>query len=50
MFLATKFGIKMQDGKYSINSSRQYCKEACDASLKRLGVDCIDLCKLWKQC
>jgi hypothetical protein len=45
IFLATKFGIKMQDGKHSIDSSGKYCKEACDASLKRLGVDSIDLCK-----
>ena len=28
-----------------IDSSAEYCKKACEESLKRLGVDCIDLCK-----
>ncbi|GAQ09952.1 aldo-keto reductase yakc [NADP(+)] [Aspergillus lentulus] len=43
IFLATKFGF-VQGGKpHEINSSAEYCKKACDASLKRLGVDSIDL-------
>jgi aryl-alcohol dehydrogenase-like predicted oxidoreductase len=42
--LATKFGnIRTPDGKASINGTPDYVPEACDASLKRLGVDVIDL-------
>lgn len=43
--LATKFGILRNDaGDFiGINSSPAYVREACDASLKRLGVDHIDL-------
>lgn len=43
--LATKCGIIRQKGKYerSIDSSPSYIKSACEASLKRLGVDVIDL-------
>ena len=46
IFLATKFGIKMQDGKHSIDSSAAYCKRSCESSLEKLGIDCIDLCKI----
>jgi aryl-alcohol dehydrogenase-like predicted oxidoreductase len=35
------FGI--EDGQMIIDSSPAYIKQACDASLKRLGVDQIDL-------
>ena len=43
--LATKFGILRNDaGDFlGVNSSPEYVREACDASLKRLGVDHIDL-------
>lgn len=43
--LATKCGIIRQKGKYErrIDSSPAYIKLACEASLKRLGVDAIDL-------
>src|SRR5205807_7720640 len=41
--LATKFSIKRVDGKQSIDGSPDYVRSACDASLKRLGVDHIDL-------
>lgn len=42
--LATKFGnIRLADGKASVNGKPDYVPEACDASLKRLGVDVIDL-------
>ena len=43
--LATKFGIqRFEDpAKRSINGRPEYVKSACDASLKRLGVDYIDL-------
>ncbi len=45
VFLATKFGIvRTNDPKVrAINGKSEYVKSACDASLKRLGVDHIDL-------
>lgn len=44
VLLATKFGnIRLADGKASVNGKPDYVPEACDASLKRLGVDVIDL-------
>ncbi len=43
--IATKFGIQREgDGTWiGINGKPEYVKEACDASLERLGVDHIDL-------
>lgn len=43
--LATKFGNERRDdGSWiGINGSPEYVRTACDASLKRLGVDYIDL-------
>src|SRR5271157_3691494 len=44
--LATKFGIVRDPSNPQIrgvNGKPDYVKKACDASLKRLGVDCIDL-------
>ncbi|MFQ5561960.1 MAG: aldo/keto reductase [Parvularculaceae bacterium] len=43
--LATKFAIKRgADGEWlGMSNDPKYIKEACDASLKRLGVDVIDL-------
>lgn len=44
IIIATKFGQQFHlDGTRSINGSADYVKKACDASLKRLGVDYIDL-------
>ena len=45
MFLATKFaGVFSPDTKsYSIRGDAQYVHEACETSLKRLGIDSIDL-------
>lgn len=43
IFIATKFGIVNKDGNFGIDSSPEHAKEACESSLKRLGVDCIDL-------
>src|ERR1700726_1113770 len=46
VFLATKFAHvrKKDDPTYwSISGKPEYVHAACDASLKRLGVDCIDL-------
>jgi aryl-alcohol dehydrogenase-like predicted oxidoreductase len=41
--LATKFGIVREDGQRRIDSSPDYARRACEASLRRLGVDHIDL-------
>jgi aryl-alcohol dehydrogenase-like predicted oxidoreductase len=46
VFLATKFGNvrKPEDPTYwAVSGTPQYVRSACDASLKRLGVDYIDL-------
>ena len=45
-FLATKFAnvrTKENPGHWAISGRPEYVKAACDASLKRLGVDYIDL-------
>jgi len=41
--LATKFGFRFADGKWEIRGDPAYVRAACEASLKRLDVDCIDL-------
>ena len=42
--LATKFGqVRGEDGTNKVNGRPEYVRAACDASLKRLGVDAIDL-------
>jgi aryl-alcohol dehydrogenase-like predicted oxidoreductase len=43
--LATKFGnVRGENGeRLGIRGDAAYVREACDASLQRLGVDCIDL-------
>jgi aryl-alcohol dehydrogenase-like predicted oxidoreductase len=43
--LATKFGnVRTPDGTFlGVNGRPEYVRQACDASLKRLGVDRIDL-------
>src|ERR1700730_7352583 len=43
--IATKFGIVRGPGPNdrSINGKPEYVREACDASLRRLGIDTIDL-------
>ncbi|CAJ2669339.1 unnamed protein product [Trifolium pratense] len=41
--LATKFGARTIDGKFEICGDPAYVREACEASLKRLDIDCIDL-------
>ncbi|KAI1426459.1 putative aldo-keto reductase [Xylaria sp. FL1777] len=43
IFIATKFGYIVGNGQYGIDSSAAYCKKACENSLKRLGIDSIDL-------
>ena len=41
--LATKFGISFADGKREVRGDPAYVRAACEGSLKRLGVSCIDL-------
>ncbi|XVE84609.1 hypothetical protein DITRI_Ditri17bG0026300 [Diplodiscus trichospermus] len=41
--LATKFGINYAEGKREIRGDPAFVRAACEGSLKRLGVDCIDL-------
>jgi aryl-alcohol dehydrogenase-like predicted oxidoreductase len=46
VFLATKFAnirTKQEPDKWSLSGKPEYVRSACDASLKRLGVDHIDL-------
>ena len=44
VFIATKFGNqRTEDGKMvGINGRPEYVRQACDASLQRLGIDAID--------
>ena len=46
VIIATKFGIQRdptsETGR-SINGRPEYVREACEGSLKRIGIDCIDL-------
>lgn len=43
MQIATKFGVITKDGKTEICGDPQFVRAACEASLKRLDVDYIDL-------
>lgn len=45
LVLATKFGVvRANDGAFQgVNGTPEYVRSACEASLKRLGVDVIDL-------
>jgi aryl-alcohol dehydrogenase-like predicted oxidoreductase len=46
VFLATKFGIKLEPGdppRRGVDGSAAYVREACEGSLGRLGVEHIDL-------
>ena len=45
VLVATKFGVeRLPDGtRVGVNGRPDYVKAACDASLRRLGVDHIDL-------
>ncbi len=44
-FIATKFGIRKAPGEYArtIDNSADYIRDACEASLRRLGIERIDL-------
>lgn len=45
VILATKFGnVRSPDGGFlGVNGTPEYVRQACDASLQRLGIDVIDL-------
>jgi len=44
VIVATKFGqTKDADGKQGVNGKPEYVMQACEASLRRLGIDVIDL-------
>ena len=44
VIVSTKFGqTKSADGKQGVDGSPQYVMQACEASLKRLGIEVIDL-------
>ncbi|GGB58043.1 aldo/keto reductase [Blastomonas aquatica] len=44
LVIATKFGFRFEDGKVTgVDSSPDNIRRACEGSLKRLGVDTIDL-------
>ncbi|PNS20007.1 Pyridoxal reductase [Sphaceloma murrayae] len=44
IFLATKFANKtLPDGTRAVDSTPEYCRQACEKSLKRLGIPTIDL-------
>ncbi|CAH1452906.1 unnamed protein product [Lactuca virosa] len=43
MEVATKFGIKYENGNYEVYGDPAYVRTACEGSLKRLEIDCIDL-------
>ncbi len=41
--IATKFGVRVDNGKTTIDNSPAYLARALEASLKRLGTDTVDL-------
>jgi aryl-alcohol dehydrogenase-like predicted oxidoreductase len=41
--LATKFANRREDGRRWVDNSPEWIREACESSLRRLGVDRIDL-------
>jgi aryl-alcohol dehydrogenase-like predicted oxidoreductase len=48
VFICTKFGIVRDSnvkyvGVTNVSGKPEYARQACENSLKRLGVDCIDL-------
>jgi aryl-alcohol dehydrogenase-like predicted oxidoreductase len=44
VIVATKFGqVKLADGRQDVDGSAAYVQKACEASLKRLGIDVIDV-------
>ena len=44
VIVASKFGqVKLADGKQGVDGRPEYVMQACEASLKRLGIEVIDL-------
>jgi len=44
VIVASKFGqVKLPDGKQAVDGRPEYVMQACEASLKRLGIEVIDL-------
>lgn len=43
VFLATKFGLDFSTGSQAVHSDPEYVKLACETSLKKLGIETIDL-------
>ena len=44
VIVATKFGnVRHADGSQGVNGQPKYVPQACDASLRRLGIDVVDL-------
>jgi L-glyceraldehyde 3-phosphate reductase len=43
MIISSKAGYRMWDGPYGEWGSRKYVMSSCDASLKRMGVDYVDI-------
>jgi aryl-alcohol dehydrogenase-like predicted oxidoreductase len=43
VIIASKFGVRIKNGKTFYDNSRAWICEACDDSLKRLGTDYIDI-------
>src|SRR5690242_20235826 len=44
VIVATKFGqVKLADGKQGVDGRPEYVMRACEASLKRLGIEVIDV-------
>ena len=41
--IATKFGIKINNGQLTVDSRPAHIRQSLEGSLKRLGVECIDL-------
>ena len=42
--VVTKFGfVRRPDGTVNVNAKPEYARQACEASLKRLDMECIDL-------
>jgi aryl-alcohol dehydrogenase-like predicted oxidoreductase len=45
IFLATKFGFVKDSKTLATDTSAEYTKKCCYASLEALGIESIDLCK-----
>ncbi|RJZ11802.1 MULTISPECIES: aldo/keto reductase [Listeria] len=43
LIISTKAGYRMWDGPYGDGGSRKYLIASCDSSLKRLGIDYVDI-------